>query len=422
MQCKDDYEWIPTFDENWGYCHFCHNDDFYAYDTCGSKNASGLNIEGHARGTKFGTGFDWFNDAVCECRGNELRIDGRCTTCGNNCADCSDGYCNVCEYGYWLDNTETVCINWCPSGTTYDDARESGKCVTDNSMATLIDLTFDCEDPTVYSPYIQRDFQVDLAGTLEYGNDYAETVYVYGGANQDAIQLDDPRPIMNRGYWFNGECQFLTIKGFKWALNFSVGGWAKWHNLYGSFISWSNMDAANPLEVPEFNDLYCPKSEDGKCRLENSNAHHRYTGTTSISLFVWKYFSHAINTYKGTSTVLEGHDGVVATLYTGPSYARIYENNETLVGAFTGENATYNYFWKGFLYSLRTGLSFDDATVSDVIHVTPASDFCTCEPDQCPKDVDTCLGVCAWNYWWNGIKCERCPYWCADGCQMNGLC
>jgi hypothetical protein len=182
------------------------------------------------------------------------------------------------------------------------------------------------------------------------------------------------------------------------------------------------MDAANALETPEYNRIYCPKSTDGKCVFENSNAHARFTGADGVSLFVWRYYSNSINTYKGTSTGMEGRDGVVTDLFTGPSYARIYENNETIVGAFNERNGAYSDFWKGFLYSFRTGLSWDDVAVKTEIHITPAGEFCSCEPDKCPKDTDNCLGVCAWNYWWNGLKCERCPYWCADGCQLNGLC
>jgi hypothetical protein len=132
---------------------------------------------------------------VCECKGDEIRVDGRCTTCGNNCADCDLNYCNMCEYGYWLDNTETVCINWCPTGSTYDDARESGKCVDASGLHSIIDLSFECNDFNVPSDFIQRRFRTTDSASVEFGNVASWDVRIYGGANEDSIQFDDPRPI-----------------------------------------------------------------------------------------------------------------------------------------------------------------------------------------------------------------------------------
>lgn len=50
IRCKENYEFVFTTDETHGYCHYCVGDDFYPYDTCGARNASGLNNEGYNGG------------------------------------------------------------------------------------------------------------------------------------------------------------------------------------------------------------------------------------------------------------------------------------------------------------------------------------------------------------------------------------
>jgi len=37
-------------------------------------------------------------------------------------------------------------------------------------------------------------------------------------------------------------------------------------------------------------------------------------------------------------------------------------------------------------------------------------------------DISAELGGCAWDWFFNGLDCEHCPYWCREGCYDNGLC
>lgn len=90
----------------------------------------------------------------------------------------------MCEYGYWLDNTETVCIDWCPTGTTYDDVRESGKCVSASGLHSIVDLTFDDGNSR---EYVERSWTVADSAAVEFGNMAAWDIRVYGGANEDAV-------------------------------------------------------------------------------------------------------------------------------------------------------------------------------------------------------------------------------------------
>lgn len=41
------------------------------------------------------------------------------------------------------------------------------------------------------------------------------------------------------------------------------------------------------------------------------------------------------------------------------SITRIYENNETIVGAFNEFNGAYTNFMKGFIYNIRMGVYQD---------------------------------------------------------------
>jgi len=68
---------------------------------------------------------------------------------------------------------------------------------------------------------------------------------MYGGANQDAIELDDPVPIPDRGYWFNGECKFLTLEGFVPSLSIYYEATLKPHADHGSIFEYQTVVAAN---------------------------------------------------------------------------------------------------------------------------------------------------------------------------------
>lgn len=74
--CKDDYEWVNTNDEKFGYCRYCHDDDFYGYPTCGSRDPGGQGVRTRPNGEVING---------CECLPNEVLIDGHCHTCGTTC-------------------------------------------------------------------------------------------------------------------------------------------------------------------------------------------------------------------------------------------------------------------------------------------------------------------------------------------------
>lgn len=77
----------------------------------------------------------------------------------------------------------------------------------------IIDLDFAVQDRVLddffdgeVDPILERHFEIER--TIFWSGGYSAdiSITVYGGANERAIEFDDPRPIDNRGYWFNGEC------------------------------------------------------------------------------------------------------------------------------------------------------------------------------------------------------------------------
>merc|ERR1712037_745653 len=87
---------------------------------------------------------------------------------------------------------------------------------TDVNQYGLLDFVFDCVTPITNSldEVIQRSFTRSNAGYDINGSSACYDYALYGGANAGSIEFDDPTPIPDRGYWFNGECKFLTLEGF----------------------------------------------------------------------------------------------------------------------------------------------------------------------------------------------------------------
>jgi len=228
--CKDNYEYIQSHDEGFGYCEYCYDDDFYPYPTCG----------GRQRDQVFINYTDGHFESHCECDDDHHLVDGNCTTCGQNCSNCNMNTCLECEFGYWFDNTETVCIDFCPTGSVYDSNTNSGKCVTDGEDYDILDFVFDCVTPIenttdeVIQRYFARSssaYDIDDYDDNGKGSDAACYSYeLYGGANAKAIEQDDPTPIPDRGYWFNGECKFLTLEGYVPSLSLQYTAWLKPHH------------------------------------------------------------------------------------------------------------------------------------------------------------------------------------------------
>lgn len=104
---------------------------------------------------------------------------------------------------------------------------------------------------------------------------------------------------------------------------------------------------------------------------------------------------------------------------------RIYDEVDMVFGAatnYTGGGLHPDWYYKGFQYTLRFGVDYGAGDTGN--HMWANGDpLCTCDSDACPLR-DGCIGVCSWNYFWNadGNKCERCPYYCHDGCSTNGSC
>lgn len=349
-------------------------------------------------------------------------VDGKCTDCGHNCHNCDSTHCIECDFGYWLDPTGTVCMQWCPTGSVYDTTTESGSCIRPSGYWGLIDLTFSEPTPAPnaeLSPWIQRHYH-SMGDATENGNSIMWDIHVYGGANHQAIEFDDPKPIEGRGYWFNGECQFLTVTGFVPSLAPSFSFWLKVHREEGTLVSWIR-DEEDHYEGQQFNRLQ-GVSKNGtfgwKWSSHGSRGHH--TTVADSTQWEWQNIGFSFDTFQGRTDYTFSRNAFEVERVQFDSFLGSWCDVHFIVGAFHGHlGETYSDYFKGFICDFQAGLY--TAADYDSVHVIPDSLFCTCDSDDCPLDI-YCLGVCNWNYFWNGNHCERCPYWCADGCQENGLC
>lgn len=413
MTCKDNFQYVHTDDESFGYCEYCYDDDFYPYSTCGGVQADGVTVIYD----------DDHYDAECECDWDERFVDGYCTTCGQNCHNCDSDHCIECDFGFWLDHTRTVCIDYCPTGSVYDDATESGMCVTENGNKALLDVTFLCADKSPsLDPVIQRNFFFENEGGYELsGNAACYDFCLYGGANQDTIEFDDPTPIPDRGYWFNGECKFLTLERFVPSLSIFYQAWLKPHSTQGTLFEYSPVYQANQT-TDLYSGLYY--EEDYVCYESHAQAEYQCLHAT-IEQFVWHRYVIARLVEEGVASFYIEIDGEAEdSEIKEPSILRIYEEVDFIFGASTDYNGgglLPDWFFKGFQYTLQFGVEFgDDIPVQEF---STGVDICTCDSWDCPLQ-DGCLGVCNWNYFWDGLanKCTRCPYWCHSGCSTNGSC
>lgn len=124
------------------------------------------------------------------------------------------------------------------------------------SSSAQVTWVFDKDpDTTVIDPVVERSMSND-------------GLKLYGGANETAIERDDPDFILDRGYWFNGECKFLTLKGWTWSLSPAMNTWIKLHNYDTTLLTVRDDSGSGThwkLSVP---------NPTQSVKLSDSNGHH----------------------------------------------------------------------------------------------------------------------------------------------------
>lgn len=281
VMCKDNFQYIHNEDEGFGYCEYCYDDDFYPYPTCGGRQRDQVVVQY--------TDDHW--STSCGCDDDHHLVDGHCTTCGTNCHNCNMDRCLECDFGMWFDHTETVCIDFCPTGSVYDSATSSGACVTDTEQYDLLDFVFDCVTPieNTLDEVIQRYFERSNGGSYAVnGIDSACYGYeLYGGANAKSIEFDDPTPIPDRGYWFNGECKFLTLEGFVPSLSTIYTSWLKPHKGDGVLYNYSPVVQANQAQH-QYNELYMAGGSSA-C-WESTHGQLKHCLAVAFEMFEWRQY------------------------------------------------------------------------------------------------------------------------------------
>jgi len=122
-----------------------------------------------------------------------------CSQCHPWCKDCSEYdnlSCTECNDGYFLQAEGSICLQNCPTG--YIEDADSNSCIG-VAPEEISCVTFDkveCYDWD-YNPDDLQEFPVNYIG----------------GVNPTARDGDEPVAIYNRGLYFDGVNDFLTLTG-----------------------------------------------------------------------------------------------------------------------------------------------------------------------------------------------------------------
>jgi len=297
-------------------------------------------------------------------------------------------------------------------------------------VRNLLDVVFECSPKSgEEDPVIQRHFLFVNEDAYELSSNPACYDFeLYGGANADAIEFDDPTPIPDRGYWFNGECKFLTLEGFVPSLSLFYQAWLKPHHTQGTLFEYTPVHPAN-ADNSEYN--WLGYSDDDYLCYESHAQAEEHCIHAHFELYEWHTYRVARSVYEGFASYDVQIDGVAGGEWTSSSddlsNLRIYPEVDFTFGAsmdYFGGGLLDEWYFKGFQYTLRFGVEYGgEPNYDGPIQWSNGDDICTCDSDDCPL-TEGCLGVCNWNYFWDGVanKCTRCPYWCHEGCSTNGSC
>lgn len=155
---------------------------------------------------------------------------------------------------------------------------------------------------------IQRSFSYVNGPGYELQNNAACYDFkLYGGANADAIELDDPTPIPDRGYWFNGECKFLTLEGFVPSLSIWYEAWLKPHASQGALFEYQPVVGANQVSN-SYSGLYYMGNK--FCYESHAQATEQCLDVTNIALYEWNTYTLSRTTLLGKTTVTVDINGV----------------------------------------------------------------------------------------------------------------
>ena len=190
---------------------------------------------------------------------------------------------------------------------------------------------------------------------LELGLTY--DVKLFGGASESALERDDPWPIDDRGYYFNGCDQFLTFNTeFIWTRTSVTQYWVKTH-ADGTLISNSG------LRDDKFGKIYFSEFiQNGKYGYINSLEKQYMFHNSPATFFDWQSVAFEVRVGDSSQNAAGMHvhlNGVETDQVSMCEYP-VGIGHQSHFGVLA-DNALMTDFFKGFLWKIAS----DSSLISD---------------------------------------------------------
>ena len=411
LVCSENHEFVYTEDEDAHFCEYCFDNDF-KQSVCGPRDITGLRLS-YLESPEF------YENSVCTCEIGEWLHDGRCVRCPKGCAECKQSTvhcrseCLSCEWGYV--NHGGICVEECPTGFYAHTWFEATTC-TKHDTPPIYSFTMTVATDGFWNRSMTYSKAANSASDLNLVVAY--DVVLYGGANEWAIERDDPYPIDDRGYYFNGCDQFLTFNSeYIWTRISVTQYWIAPHTDGTLF---SNSD---PREH-DFGEVYYAEIiENGKLGYVNTLETKYLFDNSPVTFFEWQMVSFEVydtvqmfgDTPPNGTGLHVRVNGVETDQVSMCEYPVGITGNRSHFGAIEDHEVMKDWF-KGFLWKIQSDCEVDTTWMTDGAN---CDGVCL----RCPDGVGpTCLGICDFDYFWCEGRCNHCPYWCREGCQSDGGC
>jgi hypothetical protein len=138
----------------------------------------------------------------------------QCRVCSENCAVCYEDSvaisCRLCNDGYYFLEHSESCLNYAPTGYTLVDFAEY-----ETNPSTLASFTF-----------THVASQLSWASTNEWADTtHSWTVTAFGGLDIAVREVEDPFLTSDRGLWFDGRYNYMTIEGLTLSHTWAFETW-----------------------------------------------------------------------------------------------------------------------------------------------------------------------------------------------------
>ena len=222
--------------------------------------------------------------------------------CLEGCLQCEEDNivdCRLCDEGYVYMPSSTICTANCPTGFTNDGVICSGV------AGCIFSLEF-TNDQLFLGPWTDTINELVMTGSA-----------------------DGPFQVFDRGIWFDGVDDFLSVADFTLNHSFTINIWLRPFTAFDVYSS-------STLSITSQGTTYLLVSD---ANLE---------GTAAIPFEIWHHLSVQVALGKGASNMKLWIDGVQDGAVDVPNYAFI----DTLPRYF-GRNADATNYYKGFIYSYK---------------------------------------------------------------------